>query len=237
MSRRPILVLQHGDDVPPGRLTAALAGVAHEIVPLHAGAAVPHPSGWAGIVVLGGSMGAYDDADHPFLATERAMLAAAVSAGVPVLGICLGCQQLAAALGGRAFRAERAELALVGFADSDDPVLARLDGPHLSFHQDTWTAPPGATVLTATVLAGTAAPQQAFRLGSALGIQSHPEVPTDVAVEWMETTQGRGMVAESAADADAVVAALRAGEPELDARAGRFFAAWLREVAAAQPSP
>ena len=67
------------------------------------GEPVPPPTavdGMAGLVVMGGPMGVHDDL--AWLEPERALLRAAVEAGLPVLGVCLGAQQLAAALGGRA---------------------------------------------------------------------------------------------------------------------------------------
>ena len=104
---RPVLVLQNDADVPPGHLHAVLEETpgGYEICRLHAGEVVPALDGWLGIIVLGGAMGGYDVGAHPYLDSERAMLVAAVDAGVAVLAICLGCQLLADALGGSAFRA------------------------------------------------------------------------------------------------------------------------------------
>ena len=123
---------------------------------------------WAGIVSLGGLMGAYEDERYPWLRAEKRLLADAVSADVPVLGLCLGCQMLADALGGRAYRAPTPELGMLEVDLTDagrvDPVLRHLDVPVPVWHSDTWELPPGGELL-----ASTPAHPHAFRLGSGVG--------------------------------------------------------------------
>ena len=65
------------------------------------------------VLAMGGPMGAGDDADHPWLAAERRLVREAVEAGRPFLGVCLGVQLLAAALGARVYEAERPEVGLL----------------------------------------------------------------------------------------------------------------------------
>ena len=96
-------MIQHVHYEGPGSVAAAVsdAGATLTVVRVDRGDAIPQPSALdsaAGLVVMGGPMGVHDDL--PWLEDERALLRAAVGSGLPVLGVCLGAQQLAAALGG-----------------------------------------------------------------------------------------------------------------------------------------
>ena len=101
LAERPrITVLQHSADVPLDLLGAAL-GDGVRLVRLDLGEPVPAAEEIGpGLVVLGGHMSAYDDAAAPWLPATRALIAAAVDAGIPTLGVCLGAQLLAVATGG-----------------------------------------------------------------------------------------------------------------------------------------
>ncbi|SDI18050.1 Glutamine amidotransferase class-I [Sinosporangium album] len=134
-------------------------------------------------VHMGGPMGALDDADHPHLGAERALLTAAVARGIPLLGVCLGAQLLAAALGGEISRGPALE---IGYGDvaltgegTADPVLGP-QGPSLPvfhWHGDTFTLPAGAVRLAST----DAYLNQAFRVGDrAYGFQFHVEVDAEL---------------------------------------------------------
>jgi len=132
-----------------------------------------------GIVVFGGEMNADEVAHHPYLANERDLLGTAVDMNVPVLGVCLGAQLLARALGAQVTPAPVREL---GFAlihpteaAADDPLLSVLvDGDQMfEWHKDTFALPEDAVLLAA----GDQVRNQAFRYGDrAWGIQFHPEV-------------------------------------------------------------
>jgi len=101
----PIVIVQHEAAAHPGTLLETLVnvGLTVDVRQLHAGVGVPaieELGEIGGLVVLGGSMNADQAAEFPFIDRERRLLAAAVEARLPVLGICLGGQQLAAAIGG-----------------------------------------------------------------------------------------------------------------------------------------
>ncbi len=174
----------------------------------------------AGLVVMGGPQDADDDDGHPGLAAERRLLTAAVDAGVPVLGVCLGMQLLGLALGATLHRGATRE---IGFAPVDlaqaattDPVLGPLAATDarptvLHWHTDTVDLPSGATLLAST----TETPVQAFRAGSALGVQFHPEMDAELLAAWLATPE--------------MLAALREGEARRMADDGITHLPGLRE--------
>jgi len=181
-------VLQHVAVEGPGRIAAALDRAGHQTrtVRLDRGDPVPvGPAGLDGLVVLGGPMGVRDVDDYPHLRAELDLLADCVDAGVPVLGICLGSQLLAAALGAAVAPSGSLELGwlpvqhLPGAAA--DPLLSPLPDPFpaLHWHGDVLDLPAGATPLARSERTHL----QAFRVGStAYGLLFHLEAePAQVA--------------------------------------------------------
>lgn len=219
-----VVVVRHDPTVPQGYLADVLPKRTRE-VRLDRGDVLPEPDAVAGLIVLGGTMGVYDEDRHAFLAAEKAYLRRVVAAGLPVLGICLGCQLLAEALGGAAYPAPSIEARFapcdVTEAGDADPVVRHLARPVLSLHQDTWEPPPGSSVL-----ASSDRHPQAFRHGSALGIQPHPEASPEMAAVWIAAL-GAGRVAESGADPDAILEDMDARRSESEATAHDLFGAWL----------
>ncbi|WP_448629304.1 type 1 glutamine amidotransferase [Cellulomonas soli] len=184
---RPVLVLTHAPHEGPGLIAGALDALAYRTRTVldTPDPRLPAVDELGGLVVMGGPMDADDDR-HPGLVAERRLLAQAVDADVPVLGVCLGMQLLALALGADLTRRHGTE---IGFAPLDvvtsDPLLAPL-GPTpsvLHWHNDAVGLPDGATLLASSALT----PVQAFRAGSAVGLQFHLEVDRTVLELWLTT--------------------------------------------------
>ncbi|MCY1078115.1 glutamine amidotransferase-related protein [Archangium lansingense] len=139
------------------------------------------------VVVLGGPMGVYEAERHPFLGEELGLVTERLALGLPVLGICLGAQLLAAAAGSEVFVGKNSlevGVAPVRWTKEGlaDPVIAgvrpRTTVAH--WHQDTFKAVPGATLLAST----DRYTQQAFRLGDSYGFQFHLELTADELDRW-----------------------------------------------------
>lgn len=144
--------------------------------------------GYAGLIVLGGPMGANDTAEYPFLVDTMNLVRAFAAADRPVLGICLGAQVIARAFGGEVYRMDRLESGFrtmeVTPAGKDDPVFSALGRTITSFqnHFEAVRNVPGATALAT----GTACPIQAYRIGRATyATQFHPEVTIDIVRDWI----------------------------------------------------
>ena len=168
-----------------------------------------------GLVVMGGPMGVADTAEHPHLAREVELIAAMVRTGRPVLGVCLGAQLLAHALGARVYRGEQAEIGCgavsLTASGREDPVLGSAGAatlPVVHWHQDTFELPADASLLASSPLF----PHQAFRAGArAYGLQFHVEVERELARAWRE------LLPDGALEESAVVEIERAGRTVLDA--------------------
>lgn len=128
------------------------------------------------LIVLGGPIGAYEEDRYPFVADEVAILERRLAAGKPTLGVCLGAQMMARALGARVYPGPAKEIGwkpVTLTADGTAGPLGHLDGvPVLHWHGDTFDLPDGATLLASTAVTR----NQAFSWGkAALGLQFHVE--------------------------------------------------------------
>jgi GMP synthase (glutamine-hydrolysing) len=226
-----LLVVQHEPSAPPGLLAPAAAATGVELQVVEApGQPVPVTlDGADGLVVLGGVMDADETDAYPHLARTMDLVRDAAARSAPTLGICLGAQLAAAALGGRAYPGPAGEE--LGWtkvelteAGRGDPVTGALQEPAELFewHHDTFDPPPGATVLAA----GAVYPTQAFRLGSLVAVQFHPEVDGPLLAGWWSTTTPP----PNYPIAEAVAGAARSA-----ANATRLLEAFCRTTGAAQP--
>jgi GMP synthase (glutamine-hydrolysing) len=232
--RVEFLVFQHVDCEPPGTYTPPLEQRAGSRTILLGRQPLPllRPDELAGIVVMGGPMGAYETVQYPWLADEISFLATAAATDVPIFGVCLGSQLLAAALGAEAWPGAEPEVGVLEVELTDDgradPVLGDLPGrfPALQWHGDTFSLPEGAAHLARS----SAYPHQAFARGSAYGLQFHLEADWALAGEWLDIPAYRQALVEvlGPTGPDDLGEQLRRAEAELTAAATGVVERWLR---------
>jgi GMP synthase (glutamine-hydrolysing) len=190
----------------------------------------------AGLVVLGASYDVRDAERFPHLYQVMDLIREAAAGERPALGICLGGQLAAEALGGRVERGPRGTeigwTAVRGTEEAgDDPIaVAAGEGtPLLLWHHDVFTPPPGSV----RVLTSEGYPEQGFRYGTVCGIQAHPEVDPEVLAGWCRSPGGAADLAANGvtpADLLSTTALNSAG-------AAGLLAAWCRIVADAPARP
>lgn len=186
---REVLIFQHVSNEGGGTILPFLErrGIPCRTLALHEGAALPDDlERVRAVCVMGGPMNVYEETAHPFLAPETACIARLLRENVPVLGVCLGSQLIAKALGARVYRAEREEIGWMRVKLTDaaktDPVFGGLGEQLevLQWHGDTFDLPDGARLLAA----GADVPHQAYRVGSAYALQFHVEVTRPMLENW-----------------------------------------------------
>lgn len=176
-----VLVLQHVEPEGPGRIATALDSAGHAVATAHLYTGDPVPrltDDVRGLVVMGGPMSVGDTDRFPELADERALVGECLDAGVPVLGVCLGAQMLAAAAGARVAPGDGFELGwhpvTLTAAAAADPLFegAPPSFTPLHWHGDVFDLPDGAVALASSELT----PLQAFRIGrGSYGLLFHLE--------------------------------------------------------------
>jgi GMP synthase (glutamine-hydrolysing) len=184
------------------------------------------------LVLLGGPIGVYDTAAYPFLELERHLIAQRLAARRPLLGICLGAQQVAAALGARVAPMGVKEIGFAPVSLTEAGTrgpLRHLDGVAvLHWHGDAFETPPGAVNLATTQVC----PAQAFAYGPhVLGLQFHPEADASAGLEpWLI-----GHAAELAAagiDTRGIRADAARHGPSLREAARATLTEWLEQLPA-----
>jgi GMP synthase (glutamine-hydrolysing) len=184
------------------------------------------------VVILGGPIGAYEDHLYPFLKDELTLAETRLAAAKPLLGVCLGAQLMARALGAKVYPGPRKEIGFAPLALTEAGQASCLapfgepDVPVLHWHGDTFDLPDGTVRLASTPLT----PNQAFSLGSAaLGLQFHGEARGAAFERWLI-----GHACEIAA-AGLSPADLRADGhrlfPTVERHGVRVLAAWLDGLA------
>jgi GMP synthase (glutamine-hydrolysing) len=166
----------------------------------------PPANAFDAVMVFGGDMNVGEEVEHPWLHEEYELLQGWVASGTPLLGVCLGAQTLAHALGGRVARVGEP---LAGFYETEltdagaaDPVLGALPRRFEAFNGNAYAfeVPPRATELAQGPV------PQAFRAGErAWGVQFHPEVRRDQVLRWWQDEELPRPVEELQRELDAKI--------------------------------
>ncbi len=196
MSDQRMLILQHEWADPQGYLGLLLQekSLVYDVINVEK-ESLPEPGNYAAIVALGGPQHVYEKQKYPYFNAEEDMLRKVVEQDIPFLGVCLGGQLLASALGGTVKRHSVTEF---GFYDIPlaeegraDPLYAGFPGYHKVFHwhEDVFDLPQGAILLASNTIAT----NQAFRYGlRAYGIQYHIELTPEILHLWLHHIDTQG---------------------------------------------
>jgi GMP synthase (glutamine-hydrolysing) len=230
-----IVLVTHSERANPGRVRAALhaRGCATEVCWVSGGDSLPPMNGsrlqgYDAAVVFGGPMSACDIDDHAFLREETAWIAAQMAADAPLLGICLGAQIMARALGGRVYPHPDA-LCEVGYqpvypASAACPLFpAPIHVYH--WHREGFDLPPGAVLLAR----GGIFENQAFGHGArAFGVQFHPEMTPATLERWVTNEKAqRYFTRPEVPSADRQRADAGRHDPAVHRWLDRFLDRWL----------
>lgn len=189
--RHKLLVCQHVPYEPLGTLNPLLKDAGFRLRYVNFGRhpeAQPSLDGYGGVVILGGPMNVDDVANHPHLRTELRLIEDALRAGVPILGICLGAQLIARALGAVVRPNDEKEIGWFDVALTEEAAGDRLLSPFgatervFQWHGDTFETPRGGVRLAHSETCA----NQAFRYGdNVYGLQFHLEVDERMIERWL----------------------------------------------------
>lgn len=186
-----VLVLQHAEVQHLGLLRRIMEakGVASNLVKLYANEPIPDATGYDGLIILGGPMNAYEEQTYPYLAREDRVIKAVVANGVPFLGIGLGGQLLAKALGARVYRNEVREIGFYSLSLTEEGARDRLFKSlgrvftMFEWHGDTFDIPEGAV----RIARSSTCENQAFRYGqNAYALLAHLQMTPAMVALWCE---------------------------------------------------
>ncbi|MET0313007.1 MAG: type 1 glutamine amidotransferase [Hansschlegelia sp.] len=163
------------------------------------------------VVVMGSARGVYET-HVPWIAQQRALMKGLVDAGVPVFGVCFGAQLLATAIGGDVRPTGDFHL---GWRENESAFAPVWKGPWVRWHGDHISLP-----ADVEVHARADGLVQAFRRGTAVGVQFHPEASGDMLERWSQETALTGVLADQASE---LVSYARRNEGRLRGEAYALF--------------
>ena len=134
-------------------------------------------------IILGGHMGAYNIDAYPYLIKEKEWLNKTISVGTKVLGICLGAQLIADAMGGKAFLSDDIEFGFkkLNFHNNLELFTEYTNSKVFLWHRDTFSIPPAAEIIASTEF------PQIFKIHNSFALQFHPEVTKDLFDDWYDS--------------------------------------------------
>ena len=192
MRHKEIIILQHVENETAGTLLDYLKNhdLPFRVVPLYKDDFLPDLNIVRSLIVLGGPMNVYEEDKYPFLKKEDAYIKEAMRLRVPTLGICLGAQLLAKALGARVFKAKAPEIGWGTITltpqSKDDPLFKDFKPPVLKvlqWHEDSFDLPTYAIHLASSKLV----PHQVYvYAGIFYGFQFHIEVNREMITDWFK---------------------------------------------------
>jgi len=187
-----VLIIKHVDIEGPGLIEYCLnqRRLPYRVLCLDSDARLPRPEGFTHIILLGGPMNVYEEEHYPFLKDEDLFIKEAVQRGKFILGICLGAQLIAKALGAKVFKAPVKEIGWFDVSLTEiglqDPLFSDLPKtfPVFQWHEDTFEIPRSAKLIATS----SSVHHQAFRYAdNAYGLQFHLEVTEEMIQEWIKT--------------------------------------------------
>lgn len=198
---KEVLVLQHVSNEGAGSLADFMAkeGILWRTVALYKGE--PLPEDWSrirAVLIMGGPMNVYEESKHPFLKAEDIFIRQLLERHIPCLGICLGSQLIAKALGHRVYKARKPEIGWLDVrltpAAAEDALFSEVAAAQLrvlQWHEDTFDLPKGAVHLASSKVA----PYQAYRWGDRVyAFQFHVEINRQMLQDWFVKREDLGII-------------------------------------------
>ena len=187
-----VLIIKHVDIEGPGLIEYCLGHekISYKVLNLKPSVPFPKLDGFTHIIILGGPMNVYEEDRYPFLKDEDLFIQEAIQRRKTVLGICLGAQLIAKALGAKVFKAPMKEIGWydvsLTISGSQDRFFSNLPKtfPVFQWHGDTFEIPKRGNLIATSDFVR----HQAFRYGEKVyGLQFHLEVTEEMIKEWMKT--------------------------------------------------